>query len=112
MLSELMELALALAQGFQALGVAALKAGDLDRGGDAETRFSSLFLGIRRAVALKIKLREQREKQQREAEHRQASRRKEKDDRRQAVAQGVAQAIAATPRRRGPGARPPISGTG
>jgi hypothetical protein len=97
MLSELMTLAEELASGFQALGVAALKAGDLDRGGDAETRFSSLFLGIRRAVALKIKLRELREKAQREAELRRKSRQAEKDDRRQAVAQGVAQAIAAAP---------------
>ncbi|TSD86900.1 hypothetical protein FFK22_020110 [Mycobacterium sp. KBS0706] len=95
MLSELMELAMALATAFQALGVAALKAGDLDRAGDAETHFSSLFLGIRRAVALKIKLREQREKARCEAEQRRESRQKEKDDRRQAVAQGVAQAIAA-----------------
>jgi len=97
MLSELMALAEALATGFQALGVAALKAGDLDRGGDAETRFSSLFLGIRRAVALKIKLREQREKAQRDAQLRQKSRQAEKDDRRHAAAQGVAQAIAAVP---------------
>ncbi|MGL4964569.1 MAG: hypothetical protein ACRC67_25310 [Inquilinus sp.] len=97
MLSELMALAEELASGFQALGVAALKAGDLDRGGDAETRFSSLFLGIRRAVALKIKLREQREKAQREAELRRKGRQAEKDDRRHAVAQGVAQAIAAAP---------------
>jgi|GEM_PF-2287527 len=96
-LHELMELAEELAIGFQALGIAALKAGDLDRGGDAETRFSSLFLGIRRAVALKIKLRELREKAQREAELRRKSRQAEKDDRRQAVAQGVAQAIAAAP---------------
>jgi len=94
MLHELMELAEELATGFQALGIAALKAGDLDRGGDAETRFSSLFLGIRRAVALKIKLREQREEARREAEHRRKSRQAEKDDRRQAVAQGVAQVIA------------------
>jgi len=97
MLHELMELAEELARGFQALGVAALKAGDLDRGGDAETHFSSLFLGIRRAVALKIKLREQREKVRREAELRRKSRQAEKDDRRHAVAQGVAQAIAAAP---------------
>ncbi|HEY9348507.1 MAG TPA: hypothetical protein VIQ53_24470, partial [Inquilinus sp.] len=49
MLSELMALAEELATGFQALGVAALKADDIERGGDAETRFSSLLLGIRRA---------------------------------------------------------------
>ena len=97
MLSELMELALALASGFQALGVAALKAGDLDRGGDAETCFSSLFLGIRRAIALKMKLREQREQAQRQAQVAKDRLQAEKDDRRQAVAQGVAQAIAAAP---------------
>jgi len=97
MLSELMELAMALATGFQAVGVAALAAGDLDRAGDMETRFSSLFLGIRRAVVLKIKLREQREKARREAEVRRKSRQAEKDNRRQAVAQGVAQVIATAP---------------
>ncbi|WP_429231174.1 hypothetical protein [Inquilinus ginsengisoli] len=97
MLSGLMELAFALAQAFQALGVAALKAGDLDRGGDAETCFSSLFLGIRRAIALKMKLREQREQAQRQAQVAKDRLQAEKDDRRQAVAQGVAQAIAAAP---------------
>ncbi|MGL4966217.1 MAG: hypothetical protein ACRC67_33660 [Inquilinus sp.] len=97
MLSELMELALALAEGFQALGVAALKAGDLDRGGDAETRFSRLFLGIRRVIALKIKLREQREQAQRQAQIAKDRLQDQKDDRRHAVAQGVAQAIAAAP---------------
>ncbi|WP_225768385.1 hypothetical protein [Inquilinus sp. Marseille-Q2685] len=91
MLSELVGFALELARGFQAQGVAALEAGDLDRAGEAETRFSSLFLGIRRAVALKMKLREQREKAQREAE----SRRGQKDDRRRAVAERLSRAIAA-----------------
>ncbi len=93
-LSELMELALALAQGFQALGVAALAVGDLDRGGDAETSFSSLFLGIRRAIALKMKQREQAQRQAQLAKDRLQA---EKDDRRQVVARGVAQAIAAAP---------------
>ncbi|MFE0756266.1 hypothetical protein ACFW16_20050 [Inquilinus sp. NPDC058860] len=97
MLSELMELALALARGFQALGVAALKAGDLDRGGDAESRFGSLFLGIRRAIALKARLRQEREEARRKAESRQKARQDEKDDRRQAVAQGVGAAIAGAP---------------
>jgi hypothetical protein len=87
-LSELTELALGLARGFQAQGVAALEAGDLDRAGEAETRFSSLFLGIRRAIALKMKLREQHEKAQREAES-------HEDRRRQAVAERVSRAIAA-----------------
>ncbi|WP_179221775.1 hypothetical protein [Inquilinus limosus] len=94
MLSELMERALELARGFQALGVTA---GDLDRAGEAETRFSSLFLGIRRAIALQAKLRQQREDARRKAEQRRKSRQDETDDRRQAVAQGVARAIAAVP---------------
>jgi hypothetical protein len=97
MLSELMELAEELARGFHALFLAALAADDLDRAGEAETCFSSLFLGIRRAIALKIRLRQQREQAQREAELRRKARQDEKDGRRQAVAQGVAAAIAAVP---------------
>jgi hypothetical protein len=97
MLSGLMELAEELARGFHALALAALAASDLDRAGDAETRFSSLFLGIRRAIALKARLRQQREQAQREAEHRRKTRQDEKDGRRQAVAQGVVAAIAAVP---------------
>ncbi len=97
MLSELMDLAEQLARGFHARALAALAAGDLDRAGDAETCFSSLFLGIRRAIALKARLRQQREQAQREAEHRRKTRQDEKDDRRQAVSQVVAAAIAAVP---------------
>jgi len=97
MLSELMELAEALARGFHALALAALAAGDLDRAGDAETRFSSLFLGIRRAIALKARLRQQREQAQAAAEIRRKARQDEKDGRRQAAAQGVAAAITAVP---------------
>ncbi|MGO4127942.1 hypothetical protein AB4Z01_26345, partial [Inquilinus sp. YAF38] len=97
MLSELMELAEALARGFHAQALAALAVGDLGRAGDAETRFSSLFLGIRRAIALKARLRQQREQAQRDAEIRRKARQDEKDGRRQAVAQGVAAAIAAVP---------------
>ncbi|WP_342237982.1 hypothetical protein [Inquilinus sp. OTU3971] len=97
MLSELMELAEELARGFHAQALAALAADDLDRAGEAETRFSSLFLGIRRAIALKIRLRQQREQAQREAEFRRKTRQDEKDGRRQAVSQGVAAAIAAVP---------------
>jgi GAF domain-containing protein len=96
-LSELMDLAEQLARGFHARALAALAAGDLDRAGDAETCFSSLFLGIRRAIALKARLRQQREQAQRQAEVRRKTRQDEKDDRRHAVAQGVAQAIAAVP---------------
>jgi hypothetical protein len=97
MLSELMELAEELARAFHALALAALAAGDLDRAGEAEACFSSLFLGIRRAIALKAKLRQQREQAQRETELRRKTRQDEKDVRRQAVAQGVAAAIAAVP---------------
>jgi hypothetical protein len=97
MLSELMDLAEELARGFHARALAALATGDLDRAGEAETRFSSLFLGIRRAIALKARLRQQREQAQREAEIRRKIRQDEKDGRRQAVAQGVAAAIAAVP---------------
>src|SRR5688500_6027436 len=58
-LSGLTKLALEMARTFQAEAIAALAAGDLDRAGKLETRFSTLFLAIRRAVALQ--LRRQRE---------------------------------------------------
>ncbi|MGL4965409.1 MAG: hypothetical protein ACRC67_29575 [Inquilinus sp.] len=95
MLSRMAHVAEALATGFQAQGVAALEAGDLDRAGEAETRFSNLFLGIRRAIALKMKLRKQHEEAEREAEADRDRRHDQKDDRREAVADGVSRAIAA-----------------
>ncbi|WP_144445885.1 hypothetical protein [Inquilinus limosus] len=95
MLSRMARLAEELASGFQARGVAALAAGDLDRAGTAETRFSSLFLGIRRAVALRARLRQQREEAQRRAASHNDRLRDEKDGRRHAVAQGISRAIAA-----------------
>ncbi|WP_342239035.1 hypothetical protein [Inquilinus sp. OTU3971] len=95
MLSRMADFAESLASGFHAQGIAALAAGDLDRAGTAETRFSSLFLGIRRALALKAKLRQQREEAQRKAAVHKDRRQDEKDDRRQAVAEGLSRAIAA-----------------
>ena len=53
-----------MARAFQAQGLAALAAGDLDRAGKAESRFSSLFLAIRRVVALNARLRRQRQEAQ------------------------------------------------
>ncbi|MGK9167191.1 hypothetical protein KXR53_12885 [Inquilinus limosus] len=93
-LDEMRKLALGLARAFQAQGVAAAKAGDLDRAGQAEAGFSRLFLGLRRAVTLKAKLRQQREEAQRAAEDRRDRRQDEKHDRRQAVAQRLSRAIA------------------
>ncbi|WP_342242290.1 hypothetical protein, partial [Inquilinus sp. OTU3971] len=87
-------LAEAMATGFQARGMTALKAGDLDRAGEAETRFSNLFLGIRRAIALKARLRQQREDAQRRAAARKHRRQDEKDRRRRAVAERMSRAIA------------------
>ncbi|MBW8729144.1 MAG: hypothetical protein JF625_28845, partial [Inquilinus limosus] len=55
------------------------------------------FLGIRRAIALQARLRQQREQAQREAEFRRKTRQNQKDDRRHAVARGIATAIAAVP---------------
>ncbi|WP_395681176.1 hypothetical protein [Inquilinus sp.] len=97
MLSELMELALELARGVQAEGLAAIAAGDLDRAGTAETRFSSLFLGIRRAVALKARLRTQQQEARHQAEDRRQNRQDETAGRRHAVAQGATRAIAGAP---------------
>ena len=75
--------------------VAALQAGDLDRAGKAEAHFSRLFLGIRRAIALRARLRQQREEAQRRAASRNDRLQDEKDGRRHAVAEGVSRAIAA-----------------
>ena len=60
MLSGLTKLALEMARSFQAQAVVALASGDLDRACKTEARFSSLFLAIRRVVALQAKLRRQR----------------------------------------------------
>jgi hypothetical protein len=96
-LSELAELSLELAREIQAAAVKAARAGELDTVATAETRFSHLALGIRRAIALKDRLRERREEARREAEDRRDRRQTEKIDRRHRVAQGVTRAIAATP---------------
>src|SRR4051812_29400179 len=93
-LSGLMDMGYELAQGFRAAGVKAQKAGDFDKARVAETHFSSLALGIRRAIALKARLRQWREEAQRRAEGRHERRQAEKTDRRRQVAEGVARAIA------------------
>ncbi|MGO4126792.1 hypothetical protein AB4Z01_20485 [Inquilinus sp. YAF38] len=93
-LSRLAHVAEALAMGFQAQGMSALKAGDLDRAGKAEAGFSNLFLGIRRAIALKARLRQQREDAQRRASARKDRRQDQKDRRRRAVGERLSRAIA------------------
>jgi hypothetical protein len=94
-LSRLADLAETLATGFHAQGIAALKAGDLDRAGKAEAGFSNLFLGIRRAITLKARLRQQREDAQRRAAAHKDRRQDQKDRRRKTVAERVSRAIAA-----------------
>jgi hypothetical protein len=94
-LSGLIELSAAMAKAFQAEAMAALQAGDLDRAIKAETRFSRLFLGIRRAIALKARLRQQQDEARRAAEQDQDDQLARAADRRRRVAQGVTGAIAA-----------------
>jgi hypothetical protein len=94
-LSGLVELSMAMARAFQAEALAALQAGDVDRAGRAETHFSRLFLGIRRAIALKARLRQQRDEARRAAEQDQDDQLDRAADRRRRVAQGVTGAIAA-----------------
>jgi hypothetical protein len=94
-LSGLIQLSAAMARVFQAEAIAALQAGDLDRAGKAEARFSRLFLGIRRAIALKARLREQRQETRRAAEQDRDDQLARATDRRRRVAQGVTGAIAA-----------------
>ena len=88
LLSSLMELGLELARAIQAQGVAAAKAGDLDRACKAETHFSRLALGIRRAVMLKARLREQQDEARRIAEQ-------AVDERRRRVTESMTRAIVA-----------------
>jgi hypothetical protein len=94
-LSGLIQLGAAMARAFQAQAVAALQADDLDRAGRAEIHFSRLFLGIRRAIALRAKLRAQREEARRAAEQDRDDQQDQAADRRRRVAQGVTGAIAA-----------------
>jgi hypothetical protein len=94
-LSGLIELSAAMAKAFQAEAMAALQAGDIDRAVKAETRFSRLFLGIRRAIALKAKLRQQGQEARRAAEQDRDDQLARAADRRRRVAQGVTESIAA-----------------
>ncbi|WP_395681562.1 hypothetical protein [Inquilinus sp.] len=94
-LSGLIQLSAAMARAFQAQGIAALQEGDLDRAGKAETHFSRLFLGVRRAIALRAKLRQQRDEARRAAEQDRDDQADQAADRRRRVAQGVTGAIAA-----------------
>ena len=68
MLSALAHLGLEFARLFQAEGVAAFQRGDIDRALLMERRFSHMALGVRRAIALRMRLREEREKARRETE--------------------------------------------
>ncbi|OWJ68976.1 hypothetical protein [Inquilinus limosus] len=94
-LSGLIQLSAAMARAFQAEAIAALQADDLDRAGKAEARFSRLFLGIRRAIALQAKLRQQREAARIAADQDRDDQVAQAADRRRRVAQGVTGAIAA-----------------
>src|SRR5690348_14983924 len=93
-LSRLMDLSLELAEVFQAQAIAAAKAGENDRAAAAEAGFNRTALGLRRAIALKARLRQQREEAARAADWRRDRRREEADRRRRAVAQGIGHAIA------------------
>ncbi|WP_395682260.1 hypothetical protein [Inquilinus sp.] len=94
-LSGLIQLGATMARAFQAQAVAALQADDLDRAGRAEIHFSRLFLGIRRAIALRAKLRAQRDEALRAADQDRDDQVAQAADRRGRVAQGVTGAIAA-----------------
>uniref|UniRef100_UPI0031D6A601 hypothetical protein n=1 Tax=Inquilinus sp. TaxID=1932117 RepID=UPI0031D6A601 len=75
-LAELTEMALELARAFQGTALAAVRAGDLDRAAAAEAGFNRTALGIRRAVALDARLRQQRE----EAKHKAETRRQQRQE--------------------------------
>ncbi|WP_343716377.1 hypothetical protein, partial [Inquilinus sp.] len=94
-LAELTEMALELARAFKGTALAAVRAGDLDRAAVAEAGFNRTALGIRRAVALDARLRQQREEAKHKAETRRQQRQEEKNDRRCIVAETLSRAIAA-----------------
>ncbi|OWJ56452.1 hypothetical protein [Inquilinus limosus] len=94
-LSGLIELGMTMARAFQAEAIAALQADDLDRAGKAEAHFSRIFLGIRRAIALRARLRQQREETLRAGERDRHEQAAQAADRRRRVAQGVTESIAA-----------------
>ncbi|WP_395677001.1 hypothetical protein [Inquilinus sp.] len=94
-LSGLIQLSAAMARAFQAQAVTALQADDLDRAGKAEIHFSRLFLGIRRAIALRAKLRAQREEARRAADQDRDDQQDQAADRRRRVAQGAIAAATA-----------------
>ncbi|WP_343713295.1 hypothetical protein [Inquilinus sp.] len=94
-LSGLIELGMVMSRAFQADAIAALQAGDLDRAGKAEAHFSRLFLGIRRAIALRARLRQQRDEARHAAERDRDDRAALAAGRRRRVAQGVTGSIAA-----------------
>jgi hypothetical protein len=95
LLSALVTLASEFARGFQEAGVAALKAGQFDQACKAETRFSRLFLAVRRGIALMARLQEERAEALQAAEQDRDDRQAEMADRRRQVADGVTRAIAA-----------------
>jgi hypothetical protein len=76
-LSEMEALSVAFAREFQAYGATALREKkDLAEAGAAEARFSHLFLGMRRSIALKARLLKQRQKARHAAEDRRDERRR------------------------------------
>jgi hypothetical protein len=93
LLSGLIELSMTMARAFQADAIAALQADNLDRAGKAEAHFSRLSLGIRRAIALRARLRQQREEASRAAELDRDDQLALAADRRRRVALGVTGAI-------------------
>ena len=96
-LSRLMDLSLEMAEVFQARAVAAAKAGADDKAASAEAGFNRTALGLRRTIALKAKLRRQREEAAQQTDDRRRLQRLRSDDRRRAVAKGIGRAIAAVP---------------
>ena len=99
LLSEMEALSVGFAREFKVHAVAALQERqDMAEAGAAETRFTHLYTGMRRSIALKARLHEQRQKARHAAEDRRDAAQAERAERRRAVAQGVIQAIdAATP---------------
>ena len=93
-LSEMEALSVGFAREFQAHGRTALRErNDLAEAGVAETRFTHLYIGMRRSIALKAHLLKRRQEARHAAEDRRDAAQAEQAERRRAVARGVIQAI-------------------
>ena len=92
-LSEMAKLNVELARIAHARSLAASEAGDIDQAERSAAGFTRHANGVQRAIALKAKLRDQRDRYRREAEDRLAKRQEAKTARRRDIATWIARTL-------------------